>query len=152
MKEAGRVYALPTEAEWEYACRGGTASAFASGGKLGARQGGFDGNFPYGDAPRSQSPGRTSKVESFASNNFGLCDMHGNVWEWCADWYDASAYTATPRKDPTGPKRGQLRVIRGGSWRNHAVTCRAAYRNALAPNLRDMYTGFRVVMRPAGRA
>ena len=150
-KEAGRAYQLPTEAEWEYACRAGTAGPFSFGGKLGPRQANFDGQFPYGDAPKGTVLGRTSKVGSYSSNNFGLCDMHGNVWEWCADWYDASCYPPTPRKDPAGPKRGLLRVLRGGSWRNHAVTCRAAYRNALAPNLRDMYTGFRVVMRPTGR-
>jgi formylglycine-generating enzyme required for sulfatase activity len=151
-KEAGRIYALPTEAEWEYCCRAGTATPFSFGVKLSARQANFDGNFPYGDGAKGRALGRTTKVECYPANNFGLCDMHGNVWEWCADWYDAACYPATSRRDPPGPKRGQLRVIRGGSWRNHAVTCRAAYRNALAPHLRDMYTGFRVVMRPTGRA
>jgi formylglycine-generating enzyme required for sulfatase activity len=151
-KENKRVYALPTEGEWEYACRAGTNTPFSYGTKLTARQANFDASFPYADTPKGQALGRTTKVGVYAANNFGIFDMHGNVWEWCADWYDASCYTTTPRKDPQGPKRGLLRVIRGGSWRNHAVTCRAAYRNALAPNLRDMYTGFRVMMRLAGRA
>ena len=144
-QDAGRVYRLPTEAEWEYACRGGTTSVFAHGAGLGSAQANFDGAFPYGRAPAGPALGRTTRVGSYPANNFGLHDMHGNVWEWCADWYDERAYAYSSMHDPKGPKEGRFRVVRGGCWRSHAATCRAAYRNALVPNNRDPYTGFRVV-------
>ncbi len=143
-RAAGRVYRLPTEAEWEYACRAGTATAFAYGAALASMQANFDGNYPYGGAPKDRALGKTSKVGSYAANNFGLSDAHGNVWEWCADWYGERSYAQSPPRDPTGPAEGQFRVARGGCWRNQAATCRAAYRNALVPNNRDPYTGFRV--------
>jgi formylglycine-generating enzyme required for sulfatase activity len=143
-KQAGRVYRLPTEAEWEHACRGGTTLAFGCGGSLSALQANFDGNYPY-QGQKGPALSRTTRVGSYPANNFGLCDMHGNVWEWCADWYDERYYLMSPKRDPQGPASGQVRVLRGGSWRNQAVTCRAAYRNGLAPTKHDSCTGFRVV-------
>jgi formylglycine-generating enzyme required for sulfatase activity len=145
-KEAARAYRLPTEAEWEYACRAGSTTPFHGGDMLSAREASFDGNHPYGDAVRMPTAPRTVKVGSFAANYFGLYDMHGNVWEWCADWYDASYYQNSPRQDPPGPASGVYRVLRGGSWRNQAATCRSAYRNALASNQRQPFIGFRVVL------
>ena len=136
-KQAGRGYRLPTEAEWEYACRAGAETPFCYGAALAADAANFD----AGPTP-SQRP---TPVGSFPANHFGLQDMHGNVWEWCADWYAAGAYRAGPRNDPKGPETGQFRVVRGGSWRNHATTCRAAYRNAFLPGNKDAATGFRVV-------
>jgi formylglycine-generating enzyme required for sulfatase activity len=149
-RQAGRVYRLPTEAEWEYACRAGTATPFCTGAALVGVQANFDANFPVGDGTRAKPAGRTTPVGVYPANNFGLHDMHGNLWEWCADWYDGQYYRSSPRRDPPGPPTGQFRVVRGGSWRNHASTCRAAYRNALVPNNRDPYTGFRVVITASG--
>src|SRR5262249_4326336 len=122
-KAAGRAYRLPTEAEWEYACRAGTATPFAQGLSLSGAQANFDGGFPYGGGERGRSLQKTTRVGSYPANNFGVHDLHGNVWEWCADWLDSLYYAASPKRDPQGPAAGQLRVLRGGSWRNHAVTC-----------------------------
>lgn len=126
-QEAGRVYRLPTEAEWEYACRGGTA----------------DGP-PLSDAVHSAST--SAAVGPRPPNTFGLFDMLGNVWEWCADWYGERYYSETPLRDPTGPTAGTLRVCRGGSWKNLGRCCRPSYRNALAPHSRSSAVGFRVVV------
>jgi formylglycine-generating enzyme len=150
-RQTGRTYRLPTEAEWEYACRAGTATPFGQGEMLAAAQANFDAAFPYGAAERRQALARTSPVGAYPANNFGLHDMAGNVWEWCADWFHDSYYRRSPRNDPPGPASGQFRVLRGGCWRSHAATCRAAYRNALAPHHRDIYTGFRVVAVVAGK-
>jgi formylglycine-generating enzyme required for sulfatase activity len=143
-KQAGRAYRLPTEAEWEYACRAGTDTPFCYGASLSAVQANFDGGFPYG-GDKGRSPQKTTRVGTYPANHFGLYDVHGNIWEWCADWYNDAYYRHSPRRDPQGPPTGQFRVVRGGCWRNHAATCRAAYRNGLVPHNRDMFTGFRVV-------
>jgi formylglycine-generating enzyme required for sulfatase activity len=145
-REAGHAYRLPTEAEWEYACRGGTTTAFCYGDTLSSTQGNFDGAFPYGDAPRGPAAQKTTRVGLYLPNLFGLHDMHGNVWEWCSDWHDSDWYRHSPRRNPQGPSTGQFRVLRGGCWRSHAATCRSAYRNGLLPKGRDRYTGFRVVL------
>jgi len=134
-KRARRSYRLPTEAEWEYACRAGTGTPFSFGESLAPDQSRFQG------AAEGPSP-----VGSYPANLFGIFDMHGNVWEWCADWYDENYYKSTPLRDPAGPATGKFRVLRGGSWRNGAERCRASYRNALAPYQRDSATGFRVVL------
>jgi formylglycine-generating enzyme required for sulfatase activity len=143
-RQAGLSYRLPTEAEWERACRAGTGGPYSFGQSLSAAHANIEGNYPYGDAPAGQFLQRTSRVGSYPANNFGLFDMHGNVWEWCSDWYAAGYYGVSPPRDPQGPAEGTMRVVRGGCWRNHAATCRAAYRNGLPPYNRDPYTGFRV--------
>jgi formylglycine-generating enzyme required for sulfatase activity/serine/threonine protein kinase len=139
--EAGRVYHLPTEAEWEYACRAGKASTFHHGPTLTIMQANFFGKL-----------GRTEKVGAYRAyvNDFGLHDMHGNVREWTADRY--GPYALGPQKDPTGSPDGKQRVLRGGSWSNDAASCRAAARHKSDPENRFIDFGFRVVIRLGPRA
>ena len=129
----GRNARLPTEAEWEYACRAGTATAYGTGDSLGPDQANYD----------RSGRGRTMPVGSFPANALGLFDMHGNVWEWCADWY--GTYPEEAVKDPKGPESGLSRVLRGGSWRSGADGCRSAKRLRGDPG--DRYgVGFRVAL------
>src|SRR5262249_5007346 len=120
-QKAGRVYHLPTEAEWEYACRGGARSPFHYGNALSSTQANFHGDYAYGNAAKGPSLERTTSVGSYDANAFGLYDMRGNVWEWCADWY--GPYPAKPVQDPTGPATGAHRVVRGGSWDQYGSNC-----------------------------
>jgi uncharacterized protein (TIGR02996 family) len=145
-KSAGRMYRLPTEAEWEHACRAGTTTPFWCGGPPNARQCNYDGNYPYGGAGRGPYLGRTSIVGAYPVNPFGLYDMHGNVFEWCADYYDADYYTKSPERDPPGPSQGTLRVIRGGSWDCVGWYVRSAHRHGDPAGTRDRFNGFRVAM------
>jgi formylglycine-generating enzyme required for sulfatase activity len=144
---AGRLYRLPTEAEWEYACRGGAPEyqVFHYGNSLTSTQANFDGDLPYG-APQGPYLGRTSKAGSYAPNAWGLFDMHGNVWEWCSDWYDKDFYRNSPRRDPAGPAGGSSRVLRGGSWDCFGQRCRSAWRNGCEPASRYEFLGFRVAL------
>src|SRR6185295_10296323 len=144
-KQAGRVYRLPSEAEWEYACRAGSQTPFYFGNKISSRQANFNGKFPYDD---EQGPflARTAIVGSYAPNAFGIYDMHGNVVEWCADRYDRGYYKNSPEIDPRGPATGTERVIRGGDWYSDARDCRAAFRYADIPDGVFYVLGFRVVM------
>jgi formylglycine-generating enzyme required for sulfatase activity len=152
-KKAGRVYRLPTEAEWEYACRAGTTTPFANGKALSATQANFNGKFPYGGAAKGPYLQKTAKVGSYAPNAWGLYDMHGNVWEWCSDWYDADYYKRSPREDPQGPAKGVLgtgfgadffAVVRGGSWIEEGRGCRSAYRFRYQSIEMYRLVGFRV--------
>ena len=147
----GYVYSLPTEAQWEYACRAGTVTAYGgdvvamgvffrndkgSGGKA-------DENDYY---PKTRFGNSTGKA-----NKWGLFDMHGNLAEWCLDWYgrypsETATYTAS--KDPVGPRLGEARVYRGGSFISSPAECRSAYRSRAKPNARDISIGFRVVLVP----
>jgi formylglycine-generating enzyme required for sulfatase activity len=124
-KRAKRRYRLPSEAEWEYACRGGASSnqPFHFGNSLSSTQANFHGDFPYGGAAKGPYLGRTTEVGAYrVSNAFGLYDLHGNVWEWCADWYDMDYYARSPRLDPPGPSRGRVRVF--GPMPFSYFTCR----------------------------
>lgn len=143
-QKAGRVYRLPTEAEWQYACRAGTTTAFHYGRALGAGDANINGNFPYGGAPRGVFLGRTAVVGSYRPNAFGLHDMHGNVAELTADWYGRSYFKDSPAIDPPGPEAGADRVVCGGSWGTDAARCRAAFRRSNAPSGKASYFGFRV--------
>jgi outer membrane protein assembly factor BamB len=148
-KEVGRIYRLPTEAEWEYACRAGTESPFSFGDSLGSQQANFNAKHPYGDAEPGQFLARTTTVGSYQPNAFGLYDMHGNVWEWCLDRYDPDFYRESPRDDPIGPRTGLMRSIRGGGWYSDGRDCRSAFRYAELPDARFYVMGFRVVMTTA---
>ena len=133
---------LPTEAEWEYACRAGTQTVFHDGDSLDATMANFDGNYPYGSGRKGEYRDETVAVGSFKPNAWGLHDMHGNVWEWCADWY--GEYPAGLAVDPSGPPSGEDRVLRGGSWGNLARYCRSAYRDGYDPGDRGGFLGFRL--------
>lgn len=135
-KNLGRVYDLPTEAEWEYACRAGTTTAYFVGPSLKASQANCDGQVQ-----------RTTKVGSYPPNSWGLYDMHGNVREWCKDWFRADYYYECSAKDPSGPSSGTECVKRGGSWDHVIWACRAAYRECGRPGYMNHTTGFRVVAR-----
>jgi len=126
---------LPTEAEWEYACRAGGTGKWCFGDDEGQL-----GGYAWYTA---NSGNMTHPAGEKAANAFGLFDMHGNVWEWCADWYDTGYYSASPVQDPTGAVSGQYRVLRGGSWVAYASWCRSAYRYRYLPGYGGYYLGFR---------
>jgi formylglycine-generating enzyme required for sulfatase activity len=142
-KNRGFLYRLPTEAEWEYACRGGATSqqdcAFdfylaQATNDLSSAQANFDGNYPAGNAPKGKYLERPTKVGSYEPNRLGLYDMHGNVWEWCEDSYDG----------------GSARVVRGGSWDRNGSRCRASYRGTHEPANRYRALGVRLAAVPSG--
>jgi formylglycine-generating enzyme required for sulfatase activity len=149
-------YRLPTEAEWEYACRAGTTTRYSSGDDpeslaqvanvldatakqrlpaIGGSAIGFSDGYAF-----------TAPVGRFRPNAWGLCDMHGNVWEWCADWYGADSYAHSPVDDPLGPETGTVRVLRGGAWSELPVWgVRSSFRGHIPPTIRaGAYIGFRV--------
>jgi formylglycine-generating enzyme required for sulfatase activity len=135
--KAGRHYRLPSEAEWEYACRAGTQTRFAFGNSLASTQANFGAGL---------SKGHTTKVGSYSPNAWGLYDMHGNVWEWCADWYDPDYYKNSPKENPHGPNsspKGQ-RIVRGGDFHIFDSSCRSAFRGPMSPATRAGNYGFRV--------
>ena len=135
---------LPTEAEWEYACRAGTTTHFNTGICLNTTQANYNGNYPMEWCSEGiYNRGKTMPVGSFAPNAWGLYDMHGNVWEWCSDWYDE--YPIYAQTNPKGPASGPGRVLRGGSWGNNARYCRSAFRFNDDPDLNSSLIGFRVV-------
>lgn len=140
-RAAGRTYRLPTEAEWEYACRAGTTTHFSTGDDLTSRQACiFDS--PVAGLPTAAKL-RPQPVGSYSANRFGLHDMHGNVWEWCQDGYDL--YPATASIDPVCGERAK-RVARGGSWADPAEQLRSANRCSIAPDTRSALLGFRIVI------
>jgi formylglycine-generating enzyme required for sulfatase activity len=136
-KEAGRSYRLPTEAEWEYCCRAGSRSSFAFGSTLNVTQA----NFRAGGL-MSSTLGRT-----FPPNHWGIYDMHGNLWEWCADWYKSDYFLESPIDNPPGPENGSFRVARGGAWSSSLEECASARRrDTLKPDHRGPDVGFRIVL------
>ena len=134
---------LPTEAEWEYGCRAGTTTTYYSGDTETdlARAAWYEANSKDTTHPAGQKE----------PNKFGLYDMHGNVWQWCQDYYDKDFYGKAEAENPSGPAQGTLRVMRGGSWDHYSITCRAASRDGRNPGSRFNYFGFRIVVVPSFR-
>lgn len=140
-RQLGGGARLPTEAEWEYACRAGTTTAYSWGNALNGDKANCDGNYPCGTTVKGPYKQRTAAVGSYQPNTWGFYDMHGNVWEWCQDWYGSYDGAAT---DPSGPASGSDRVLRGGGWYVSARFCRSAYRFRNGPGSRNWIFGFRL--------
>jgi len=141
---------LPTEAEWEYACRAGTTTPFNTGDCLSAEQVNYVWSFPYSACPKNSISDLiyTTMAGTYPANEYGLYDMHGNVYEWCSDWY--GTYPTSDQTNPTGPMTGYVRVNRGGSWWGYARNCRSAGRFGFMPDVNILLyaygeIGFRVV-------
>ena len=143
--KTGQMVRLPTEAEWEYACRAGTTTPFSTGETISTDQANYNGNWTYGSGRKGKYRGKTVAVGSFAANGFGLYDMHGNVWEFCQDCFDPWYYKNSPTDDPLGAEKSMTRVMRGGSWGDNPWYCRSAGRNRNDLEGRDSDVGFRVV-------
>lgn len=142
-RKSGRAVRLPTEAEWEYACRAGSASAYCFGDDESAL-GGWAWYHEKGrDEPNAVRPGGVGRKKA---NAWGLHDMHGNLWEWCADWYGGNYYHSSPNKDPQGPRGGKYRVLRGGSCGSRPEACRSTVRNMDVPDAGGHPYGLRVVI------
>jgi formylglycine-generating enzyme required for sulfatase activity len=146
-KKTGRNYRLPSEAEWEYACRAGTKTPFHFGETMTTDLANYNGNYIYGRGTKGEYRDQTTPVGEFkVANNFGLCDLHGNVREWCADpWHDN--YEGAPTDGSVWKKGGDKskRVVRNGSWGFDPKNCRSAFRGRIASADRGSYIGFRVV-------
>ena len=148
-KKTGRNYRLPSEAEWEYACRAGTATPFHFGETITTDLANYDGNYTYASGPKGKYRQETTPVGSFPPNAFGLYDMHGNVWEWCAD-PSHDNYAGAPVDGSVwnsgGNENRRYRLLRGGSWNFNPWNCRAAFRFRCEPDFRIGFFGFRAVV------
>jgi uncharacterized protein (TIGR02996 family) len=136
---------LPTEAEWEWACRAGTTSEYHFGDTITTDLANYNGRYSLEGSSNGKNRQQTTVVGSFPSNPWGLHDLHGNVWEWCSDWY--GGYTAGDQTDPQGQSHGQFHVFRGGSWDNIPEHCRVACRDRFGPGASRGSAGFRVCFR-----
>ena len=137
----GWAYVLPTESQWEYACRAGTTTAYSWGSTIASSNANY--NWDGGEHDGNDFK-QTRDVGQYASNPWGFFDMQGNVVEWTSDWYQAAYPTGNPVVDPTGPSSGSYRVRRGGSWYGGVASLRSAGRHSNTPSDRDFYLGFRV--------
>ena len=137
---------LPSEAQWEYACRAGTRTAFWWGGELTTEQANYDGNIPYNNGAKGEYRQTTVPVKSFTPNPWGLYQVHGNVWEWCQDQYQHGPLSEAPVENPKGPKGGAGRVLRGGSWLFDGPRLRCASRYYGRPDWRRHYRGLRLAV------
>jgi formylglycine-generating enzyme len=137
-----KPYRLPNEAEWEYACRAGTTTPFSFGETISTDQANYNGNYFYGNGKKGVVRGKTTPVGNFPANTFGLHDMHGNLLQWCQDWY--GDYPQKDVVDPQGPEKGKYRVLRGSSWDNDPRYCRSAFRGKNVSHYQNILFGFRV--------
>lgn len=144
----GYVVRLPTEAEWEYACRAGTQGPSVFGDSLSSTNANFDGSKPYGDAAKGPALNRAVVGGQYPPNAWGLHDMHGNVWEWCSDWHP-NRLPGGKVTDPVGAGSVRQRALRGGGWHNEGAACRSGYRYLIGPIFRASSTGLRPVIAPA---
>jgi len=140
----GRDYTLPSEAQWEYACRAGTTTPFSFGETLIPDLANYDGNYTYASGPMGVYRQKTTEVGSFPANGWGLHDMHGNVWEWCLDSWHGTYKGAPPDGSAWTTDGGANRLLRGGSWGSDPAYCRSASRNDFLPVFRNVFIGFRV--------
>jgi formylglycine-generating enzyme required for sulfatase activity len=151
----GRIYTLPSEAQWEYACRAGTTTPFHFGATLTPDLANYDGSSTYREGPKGVDRQETTEVASFPANPWGLYDMHGNVSEWCLDQWHAN-YQGAPADGSAWPDSDlnnyNQRLLRGGSWDFNPRGCRSAYRIRYRPVVRDSTVGFRVCCLPQGRS
>ena len=147
-REETDKYRLPTEAEWEYACRSGTAGPFSFGNCLSTTEANYNGNYPYSGCMKGEYLGKTLPVGSLRANAFGLYDMHGNVLEWCQDRYDKSTYHSNPSHSFRSPTTGMKRIIRGGGWYLPAYLCRSAHRDIYGQEYGCDAIGFRMLRIP----
>jgi formylglycine-generating enzyme required for sulfatase activity len=142
-----RQYRLPSEAEWEYACRAGTTTPFYFGETISTELANYNGNYTYGKGTKGQYRQQTTDVGSFPPNAFGLYDMHGNLWEWCLqEWvnnYNGAPTDGSARGDINSLAENQQRLLRGGSWYDLARNCRSAFRSRNGASIRNNNVGFR---------
>ncbi|BAZ13372.1 serine/threonine protein kinase [Calothrix sp. NIES-4071] len=150
-QKTGKNYRLPSESEWEYACRAGTVTPFHFGETITTELANYRGNYTYGSAPKGEYREETTNVGSFPANQFGLYDMHGLVWEWCQDnWHDN--YNGAPSNGNAWlDNDNYCRLLRGGSWRSYPYDCRSAFRDLSNPDVDPYSFGFRVVCGGAAR-
>ncbi len=142
------VVRLPSEAQWEYACRAGTTTAFSFGNSISPHQANYDGNEVYeGGGSKGEYRYKTVPVKSFTPNPWGLYQMHGNVWEWCQDTWDSYDNTPTDGSSGSGGDAG-CRVLRGGSWLDLPLWLRSAFRYLNSPSYHNLHCGFRLVILP----
>jgi formylglycine-generating enzyme required for sulfatase activity len=152
-QRTGRQYTLPSEAQWEYACRAGSTTPFAFGATLTSELANYDASYTYGDGPKGEYRKQTTPVGMFPANSWGLHDMHGNVWEWCLDhWHNSYAGAPSDGSAWLTPSASEeeMRLLRGGSWFNGPGSCRSAYRDHAQPDNANDDVGFRVVCLPQG--
>lgn len=140
------AFRLPTEAEWEFAARGGTEnSMYHTGNSITTDQANYNGSIAFGLNLKEKYLKSPVRADSFPPNSFGIHNMHGNVWEWCNDWYGEEYYSESKSENPSGPKKGDMRVLRGGSWFRYSGHIRSATRYKNKPTGQYADTGFRVI-------
>lgn len=138
-------FRLPTEAEMEYATRAGTATTFSTGTTISTSQANYNGSYTFDSGERGTYLEQTAPTGNYPANQFGLYDLHGNVWEWCSDWYDKNYYQNSPIDAPKGPETGKKKVLRGGSWFTSPRSIRSANRRGVEPDVAMQDSGFRLV-------